>query len=110
MRLYQWKRMNSHFSSPWRWQALQRSFGIAGAMILGLIASLAIHAETKVATEPVVSPKFVAGTNIPARHGVVVNGEPMSVRTIADTAQGGLPVGVVIAPETWRFNSHVQWS
>ncbi|MGI8957127.1 MAG: hypothetical protein ACR2II_09475 [Chthoniobacterales bacterium] len=43
-------------------------------------------------------------------HGPVVDGVRFSVRQILDRQQGGLPVSVFIAPESWRVNSQVVWN
>ena len=45
-----------------------------------------------------------------AKRGVVVMGEPFVTRVIVDAQQGGIPVGVVSAPEKWRFDSNVVWN
>jgi hypothetical protein len=41
--------------------------------------------------------------------GPTVAGEPFVVRVIADTQQGGMPVGAVVVPAKWNFESKVTW-
>src|ERR1700749_816679 len=42
--------------------------------------------------------------------GPVIDGERFTVRQIIDQQQGGLPVGVFIAPEKWPDKSQVTWN
>jgi len=42
--------------------------------------------------------------------GPVIDGEHFTVRQIPDPQQGGLVVGIFIAPETWRMKSQVTWN
>ncbi len=42
--------------------------------------------------------------------GPSVMGERLTTRTITDQQQGGLVVGVVAVPASWRFNSQVVWN
>ena len=72
-----------------------------------------------VRAEPPVAPKTARDTarasnsvptKVPTPHRLVIEGEPMVVRTVTDTQQGGLAVGVLMVPEKWRFNSQVSWT
>jgi hypothetical protein len=40
----------------------------------------------------------------------VILGERFTPHPIPDPQQGGLPVGVVSAPESWRFDSRIVWN
>lgn len=48
--------------------------------------------------------------DIERRGGPVIDGERFTVRQIVDHQQGGIPVGVLIAPEKWRDQSQVVWN
>src|SRR5438874_921486 len=41
--------------------------------------------------------------------GPSVGGEILTPRVIADRQQGGMPIGVVAVPASWKFSSDVQW-
>ena len=55
-------------------------------------------------------PATAKSDNAKAAHGPVIDGEQFGTRQITDSQQGGLVVGVVSAPEKWRFNSEVIWN
>jgi hypothetical protein len=47
---------------------------------------------------------------VAAAHGLVVDGEHFTTRTVRDAQQGGLPVLIFAAPEKWRDSSQVVWN
>jgi hypothetical protein len=42
--------------------------------------------------------------------GPAVMGETLTPRVIVDEQQGGMPVGVVAVPASWRYAAHVEWN
>ncbi|MEP7243946.1 MAG: hypothetical protein ABI885_09685 [Gammaproteobacteria bacterium] len=46
----------------------------------------------------------------PGPHGLTIDGEHFTVRTVVDRQQGGIPVCVFVAPERWPDQSQVVWN
>ncbi len=42
--------------------------------------------------------------------GPTVLGERLTTRTVTDSQQGNMPVGVVAVPEKWQFSSRIVWN
>ena len=51
-----------------------------------------------------------ATTETSASHGLTIDGEHFTVRTVVDRQQGGIPVCVFVAPEKWPDKSQVVWN
>ncbi len=76
--------------------ALLRRVAIAVAGVGALLAASACHGDT-----PVPAKDKAAGPT--------VAGEAFTVRMLVDQQQGNIPVGAVIVPAKWQFESKITW-